>query len=79
MQPDGIFCITKHKGSGGLVTRETVGEQILYEMGDPNHYISPDVCVDFTSFSLKDLENNCVEISNVKGFNPTDTYKVSIS
>ena len=79
MQPDGIFCITKHKGSGGLVNRETIGEQILYEMGDPKNYISPDVCVDFTSFSLKDLGNNCVEITNVKGFTPTDSYKVSIS
>ena len=79
MRSDGIFCITKHKGSGGLVNRETIGEQILYEMGDPNNYISPDVCVDFTSFSLKDLGNNCVEITNVKGFTPTDSYKVSIS
>jgi len=79
MRSDGIFCITKHKGSGGLVNRETIGEQVLYEMGDPENYISPDVCVDFTSFSLKDLGNNCVEITNVKGVTPTDSYKVSIS
>ena len=79
MRSDGIFCITKHKGSGGLVNRETIGEQVLYEMGDPENYISPDVCVDFTSFALKDLGDNIVEIDNVKGFTPTDTYKVSIS
>ena len=79
MQPNGEFCITKHENTGGLVNRETVGEQVLYEMGDPNHYISPDVCVDFTSFKLNDLGDNKVAITNVVGFTPTDTYKVSIS
>tara|TARA_B110000263_G_scaffold213177_1_gene197015 strand:- start:1722 stop:3071 length:1350 start_codon:yes stop_codon:yes gene_type:complete len=79
MQPNGEFCITKHENTGGLVNRETVGEQVLYEMGDPNHYISPDVCVDFTSFKLNDLGYNKVAITNVVGLTPTDTYKVSIS
>ena len=79
MQPSGEFCITKHKNSGGLISRETIGEQVLYEMGDPNHYISPDVCVDFTSFNINDLGGNKVSISNVAGLPPTDSYKVSIS
>ena len=79
MQPNGNFCITKHENSGGLINRETIGEQVLYEMGDPNHYISPDVCVDFTSFRINDLGSNKVSISNVSGLAPTDTYKVSIS
>ena len=79
MQPNGNFCITKHENSGGLINRETIGEQVLYEMGDPNHYISPDVCVDFTSFRINDLGSNKVSISNVAGLAPTDTYKVSIS
>ena len=79
MQPNGEFCITKHENSGGLINRETIGEQVLYEMGDPNHYISPDVCVDFTSFRINDLGSNKVSISNVSGLAPTDTYKVSIS
>ena len=79
MQPNGEFCITKHENSGGLINRETIGEQVLYEMGDPNHYISPDVCVDFTSFNINDLGNNKVSISNVAGLAPTDSYKVSIS
>ena len=48
-------------------------------MGDPNHYISPDVCVDFTSFNINDLGNNKVSISNVRGLAPTESYKVSIS
>ena len=79
MHPNGEFCITKHENSGGLINRETIGEQVLYEMGDPNHYISPDVCVDFTSFRINDLGSNKVSISNVSGLAPTDTYKVSIS
>jgi len=79
MQSNGKFCITKHENSGGLINRETIGEQVLYEMGDPNHYISPDVCVDFTSFRINDLGSNKVSISNVSGLAPTDTYKVSIS
>jgi hypothetical protein len=79
MQPNGEFYITKQKNTGGLVNRETIGEQVLYEMGDPNHYISPDVCVDFTSFKLNDLGHNKVAITNVAGLIPTDTYKVSIS
>ncbi len=79
MQPNGEFCITKHDNTGGLVNRETIGEQVLYEMGDPNHYISPDVCVDFTSFKLNELGKNKVAITNVAGLTPTDTFKVSIS
>ena len=79
MQDNGEFVITKHDATGGLVNRETVSEQILYEMGDPTHYISPDVCVDFTSFDLVDLGNDRVKLSNVKGLEATPTYKVSIS
>mgnify|MGYP006134490641 CR=1 FL=1 len=79
MQETGQFIITKHPGTGGLVNRQTVSEQILYEMGDPTNYISPDVCVDFTSFDLLDLGNDRVQLSNVKGAEGTATYKVSIS
>ena len=78
MTSDGRFDITKHAGTGGLINKHTVSEQILYEMGDPKKYISPDVCVDFTSFNLKDGINK-VSISDVKGYKPTDTFKVSIS
>ena len=79
MHENGEFVITKHDGTGGLVNRQTVSEQILYEMGDPSYYISPDVCVDFTSLDLEELGNNRVKISNVKGLEATPTYKVSIS
>jgi len=79
MHENGFFAITKHKNTGGLINRETVAEQILYEMGNPKQYISPDVCVDFTSFTLNERNNNRVEITDVFGFEATDTYKVSIS
>lgn len=75
----GDFSIIKPLNSGGLINKYTVIEQILYEMGNPSNYISPDVCVDFTSFKLEDLNEDKVIISNVKGFKPTDTFKVSIS
>ena len=73
------FTISKNPNSGGLINRFTIIEQVLYEMGNPNCYISPDVVVDFTSFKINDLSKNCVKISDVKGYKPTDTYKVSIN
>ena len=79
MTNSGDFAITKHANTGGLINKHTISEQILYEMGDPKKYISPDVCVDFTSFQLVEKNENCVNINGVKGYKPTDTYKVSIS
>ncbi len=79
MQENGEFVITKHDDTGGLVNRYTIAEQILYEMGNPKHYISPDVCVDFTTFNINDEGQNRVRITEAKGLEPTDTYKVSIS
>ena len=73
------FIITKSLNSGGLVNKYTIIEQILYEMGNPKKYISPDVIVDFTSFNLQEQGNDEVLVKGVKGFKPTDTYKVSIN
>jgi hypothetical protein len=77
--PDGEVIITKHGGTGGLVNFETVAEQLVYEIGDPKCYITPDCIADFTSIKLNDLGNNRVRVSNVKGEKATDFYKVSCS
>ena len=79
VENNGNFIITKTEGTGGRINKYTVAEQILYELGDPKKYLSPDVTADFTSFNLIDNNNDTVSISNVKGYSPTNTYKVSIS
>lgn len=77
--PNGSFVITKHKNTGGLINIQSVSEQILYELGDPKNYISPDVVVDFTSFRLEEDGDNRIKIDHVKGSLPTDYYKVSMA
>jgi len=76
---DGSFVITKHDGTGGLINRESVSEQLLYEMGAPTNYITPDCVVDFTSIALEEEGNDRVRITGVKGGAATDTFKVSIN
>ena len=77
--PDGTFAVTKHDGTGGRVSVETVTSQLVYEMGDPAHYITPDCIADFTSIDLKQDGQDRVAVSGIKGRLATDTYKVSIS
>ena len=77
--PSGEFVVTKHDGTGGRVNRATVTEQILYEMGDPSEYITPDVTADFTSITLKEEGENRVRVSGIQGRPPTDFLKVSIA
>ncbi|HUK89707.1 MAG TPA: acyclic terpene utilization AtuA family protein [Blastocatellia bacterium] len=78
-QPDGGFVITKHKGTGGRVTVASVKEQLLYEMGDPREYITPDCIADFTSIHLESDGPDRVRFSGIKGRPGTEFYKVSIS
>jgi hypothetical protein len=76
---DGTFVVTKHDGTGGLIDRAVVSEQILYELGDPADYITPDVVADFGTIHLEDAGANRVRVFGVKGAPKTDKLKVSIS
>ncbi|HEY7912775.1 MAG TPA: acyclic terpene utilization AtuA family protein [Blastocatellia bacterium] len=76
---DGTFTITKHEGTGGRITVASVKEQLLYEMGDPREYITPDCIADFTTIQLEQEGENRVRFSGIKGRPATDLYKVSIS
>src|SRR5436189_391870 len=77
--PNGEFVITKHDGTGGRVNIQSVKEQLLYEMGDPHEYITPDVVADFTTIQLEDAGPDKVRVHGIKGHPNTDFYKVSIA
>ena len=77
--PDGSFIITKHEGTGGRVNVPAIKEQLLYEMGDPHEYITPDCVADFTSIRLEDAGRNRVRVHGIKGRPATEFLKVSIS
>jgi hypothetical protein len=78
-QSDGTFVVTKHPGTGGRVSVQTVTEQLLYEMGDPRSYITPDVVADFTSIQLAPDGPDRVRVFGIKGRPATDKLKVSIA
>jgi hypothetical protein len=78
-EPDGTFCLTKHAGTGGRVTVAGVKEQLLYEMGDPREYITPDCVADFTTIHLNQAGPDRVRFSGIRGRPATGFYKVSIS
>ena len=77
--PDGTVYITKHEGTGGLVSEATVKEQLVYEIGNPAEYITPDCVADFTSIHLEQEGKNRVKVFGVRGKPATGMYKVSIS
>ncbi len=77
--PNGEFVITKHDGTGGRVNIQSVKEQLLYEMGDPKAYITPDVVADFSSINLAADSDDRVRVFGITGKPKTDFYKVSIA
>ncbi len=77
--PDGRFIVTKHEGTGGLVSEATVKEQLLYEIGDPCNYITPDCVADFTSIQLRQCGADRVEVEGIQGRASTEYYKVSMA
>ena len=78
-KPDGTFEISKHDGTGGRISVPTVTEQLVYEMGDPNSYITPDVIADFTTIKLEPAGPDRVRVFGIEGRPATDKLKVSIA
>jgi hypothetical protein len=77
--PDGSFVVTKHPGTGGVVSVASVTEQLVYEMGDPHSYITPDGIADFTTIRLEQAGRDRVRVSGIRGAPRTPMLKVSIA
>ncbi len=78
-EPDGTFVVTKHAAAGGRVSVDSVKEQLLYELGDPRQYITPDCVADFTSIRLEDAGPDRVRVSGIRGGPRPPSLKLSIS
>ena len=76
---DGTFAIAKHPNTGGRINVQSISEQCVYEMGDPNSYITPDVVADFTTIHLEQDGTDRVKVFGIKGRPATDKLKVSIA
>lgn len=74
---DGGFMVTKPRGTGGRVCEQTVKEQLVYEIGDPSSYLSPDVTASFLSLNVREVGNNRVRVEGAQGRPAPAMYKVS--
>jgi hypothetical protein len=79
LSADGSATMTKPANSGGGVTCQTVAEQLVYEIGDPAHYLTPDVDVDFTTVELEQAGPDRVAVRGAKGRPAPANYKVSLA
>ena len=77
--PDGTFVVTKHERTGGWVVIPGIKEQLVYEMGDPREYITPDCVADFTTIQLEYEGRDRVRVFGIEGRPATEFLKVSIS
>jgi hypothetical protein len=79
IEPSAEFVITRPSVQGGEVSIATVSEQLVYEIGDPAHYLTPDVDVDFTGISLKEVGRDRIHVCGARGNPAPEMLKVSLA